>query len=250
MAAFGEPDLEPSLIIGYACDILGATIGTYGILAALVAREQLGIGQEIDTSILNSCMWLNHMNLSVALWQGRNRRKWSRYTSSNPLTNHYKCKDGKWLEICEPQSDRFWQEFCQTLGIEEMEHDPRFADFQKRAENREATVRALDDVFATRTREKWLKLFEEREVRFAYTPLHKHLDVANDPQVIANDYLIGYEHPVLGKVKLVNFPVQFSKTPAQVRSAAPEFGQHTEEILLEFGHSWEEITELKNQEVV
>jgi crotonobetainyl-CoA:carnitine CoA-transferase CaiB-like acyl-CoA transferase len=136
------------------------------------------------------------------------------------------------------------------LGLEEMEHDPRFVDSQKRAENVSDAVRALDDIFATKSREEWLKLFDERGVGFAYAPLNEFADIATDPQILANDYVIDYEHPVVGKVKLVNFPVQFTKTPAQVKSEAPECGQHTEEILLEFGYSWEEIAELKDQEVI
>ncbi|MFC1920525.1 CaiB/BaiF CoA transferase family protein [Chloroflexota bacterium] len=250
MSAFGEPDRDPSLIVGYACDILGATIATYGILAALVARERLGIGQEIDTSILNSGMWLNQSNLSAALMQGRDRRKWSRFTTNNPLTNHYKCKDGKWLELSEVQSDRFWHEFCQVLEIEDLESDPRFASSQKRKENSTDAVYVLDDAFAKKTREEWIKIFEEKGARFAYAPLHEFHDVITDPQVLANDYIIDYDHPALGKVKLLNFPVQFSETPACVKSPAPEHGQHTEEVLLENGYSWEEITELKNEEII
>ncbi len=250
MASYGDPNGDPSLMVGFPGDILGATMGTYAILAALVARERLGIGQEVDTSILSSCMWLNQSNLAVALWQGRTRHKWSRFSSNNPLTNHYKCKDGKWLEMCEVQSDRFWHEFCQVMGLEDMENDPRFSDFLKRAENRIEAVKLLDKAFTARTRDEWLKHFEEKGAKFAYTPLHEFLDVDNDPQVKANDFIIDYEHPVLGKLKMQNFPVQFSKTPAKVRSAAPEFGQHTEEILLEYGYSWEDIAAMKEKAVV
>ena len=95
-----------------------------------------------------------------------------------------------------------------------------------------------------------MKLYEERGVRFAYTPLYECNEVASDPQVIANDYIIEADHPTMGKVKLVNFPIQFSKTPAQPRSAAPECGQHTEEVLLENGYTWEQIAELKSQELI
>ncbi len=250
MASFGDPDGDPSLIVGFACDILGATVATYGILAALVARERLGIGQEIDTSILASAMWLNQSNLSAALWLGRNRKKWSRFTTNNPLTSHYKCKDGKWIELSEVQSDRFWHEFCQTMGIEAIEHDPRFENSRKRAENRVEAVRKLDEVFVTKTRQEWMRLYEERAVRFAYTPLNECDEVAADPQVIANDYIIDADHPALGKVKLVNFPIQFSKTPAKPKSSAPECGQHTEEVLLENGYTWEQIADLKSQDII
>ena len=95
-----------------------------------------------------------------------------------------------------------------------------------------------------------MKAFEEQGARFAYVPLHEFHDVVTDPQVLANDYILDYDHPAIGPVKLLNFPVQFSETPACVKSPAPEVGQHTEEVLLEHGYSWEDIARLKEEEII
>jgi crotonobetainyl-CoA:carnitine CoA-transferase CaiB-like acyl-CoA transferase len=76
-------------------------------------------------------------------------------------------------------------------------------------------------------------------------------DLASDPQVIANRYISDYEHAVLGKLKVVGLPVALSETPGQVIAEAPEFGQHTEEVLMELGgYSWEEITRLRDEEAI
>ena len=77
------------------------------------------------------------------------------------------------------------------------------------------------------------------------------LDLASDPQVIANEYIVDFEHPTLGKIKLPGVPVKFAKTPGTLRLPAPEFGQHTEEVLREVcGYSWNEIAKLREEDVI
>jgi crotonobetainyl-CoA:carnitine CoA-transferase CaiB-like acyl-CoA transferase len=106
----------------------------------------------------------------------------------------------------------------------------------------------LDKTFATKNREEWFVDFKKQELIFA--PIQTPTEVVNDPQAIANNYIIWYEHPVLGKTKMVGFPWDFKETPASVRREAPEFGQHTEEILLEFGYNWEDIIKLKDEKII
>ena len=76
-------------------------------------------------------------------------------------------------------------------------------------------------------------------------------DLAADPQVIANDYIIDCQHEALGKVKVVGIPIELSETPGKVNPEAPEFGQNTEEVLMELGgYTWEEISELRNNKAI
>lgn len=109
--------------------------------------------------------------------------------------------------------------------------------------NSEALIRLLDEKFATKPQEKWLKML--RENRLICTPIQTISDLLSDPQVLENKYIMDYDHPIYGQIKVVGFPWSFSQTPANLRLPAPQLGQHTEESLLELGYSWNEISELR-----
>jgi len=249
MTVTGEPDMPPLPVGGGPIDQMGSITLAYGILVALLARERLGIGQEVHTSMLGSGMWLQYINVTSYLLRGREMSRHSRRRAPNPLGNYYRCADGKWLALLEVQSDRFWGDFCKALGIEELKDDPRFKDVKARRQNREELIAILDRIFATRTREEWLKIFEGYD--FAYCPVNTISDLASDPQVLENEYIVDFEYPDLGKVKVMGLPVSLSRTPGRVRSPAPHLGQHTEEVLLEVGgYTWEEIARLREEGVI
>jgi crotonobetainyl-CoA:carnitine CoA-transferase CaiB-like acyl-CoA transferase len=149
-----------------------------------------------------------------------------------------------------PQSDRHWPALCRVLDIEDLRDDRRFDNMHNREQNAKELIAILDRVFATKTREDWLKLMkDEREL--IVTPVNSISDLKNDPQVIANEYIVDFDHPTLGAIKVVGVPIKLSKTPGSIRLPAPEFGQHTEEVLIDvLGYSWEEIAKLRDEEVM
>lgn len=249
MNTLGEPGSDPAYILGAVADQMGGITLFYGILAALLARERLGIGQEVNVSHLGSMVNLQLFNVMAALLLGREFPRQKRTDLTNPLANHYKCKDGKWLFFALTQSDRYWPSFCNALGIEHLEKDIRFAIASKRAENRGELISILDKVFATKTCAEWEEILAKGD--FVYSRIQSVSDLATDEQILANDYIVDYDHPALGRVKVIGFPVAYSKTPASIRMPSPLFGQHTEEVLMEVGgYSWEEIEELKDKEVI
>jgi crotonobetainyl-CoA:carnitine CoA-transferase CaiB-like acyl-CoA transferase len=253
MFAMGERDFpEPVQTVSGVADQMGATMLVQGILAALLARERQGIGQRIDVSLLGSMLHLQTMGVSVTSFRGKAWSRHCRTRTRNPLTNHYECADGKWLLFAEIQADRFWPEFCRALGLGELENDPRFATAMGgRREHATELIEILDKTLASKPRDEWLRFFEELNVPFAYSPVHDYYEVLDDPQVLANEYVVDFDHPAAGRIKVMGYPVRFSKTPAQVMREAPEFGQHTEEVLHEFGgYSWEEIAKLREEGVV
>jgi len=250
MNAVGEPDSPPLYITGAVADQSGGVMLAFGILAALLARERLGIGQEIHASHLGSMINLQWFNVMAATLLGYQLPRQRRTDITNPLANHYKCKDGKWIFLSHTQSDRYWPSICRVLDIEHLEKDPRFATARKRAMNHEELIDIIDKIFATRNLDEWEKILTEKG-DFIFSRIQSVSDLPTDPQVLANDYIVDYNHPTLGPVKVIGFPVSFSKTPSSVRLPAPVFGQHTEEILMDVGgYTWEEIEKLKDDKVI
>jgi CoA:oxalate CoA-transferase len=112
-------------------------------------------------------------------------------------------------------------------------------------------VAILDAAFAQRTRAEWLELFREDDSDLIYTIVNTVDDLPDDPQVLANDYVVELDHPHHGPTRMVGLPVGLSETPGTVRAPAPELGQHTEEVLLNvLGWDWERISALIDAEVI
>jgi crotonobetainyl-CoA:carnitine CoA-transferase CaiB-like acyl-CoA transferase len=251
MTTVGDPDGPPQQIAGVLFDQVTGTILAGGIMAALIARDKQGKGQKVEVSLLGSGIHMQAYNVNVTLLRGRSMPRSSRKTLKNPLANHYECADGKWLLLCEAQSDRFWHAFCTAAGIEKMEKDAKFADARARRDNYLELTGILEKTFKTRDRAEWLSILEAKGEGMAFSPINELSEVAADPQVPVNNYIIDIDHPSMGRVKMTGFPIGFSETPAGIREYAPNFGQHTEDILMSvLGYSWEDIEKLKEEEVI
>ena len=135
-------------------------------------------------------------------------------------------------------------------GRPELADDERMANAMARAANAAAVVEALDSAFASKTRADWIETLRRSEGDFIFTVVNSVDDLPDDPQVRANDYVIEYDHPHYGTIQMLGMPVRLGETPGGVRQPAPEFGQHTEEILQELGYDWDEITDMRRREVV
>jgi len=213
-----------------------------GIMGALYHREKTGKGQEISQSLYQTGVWVLAFEIQCALFDVFLARD-VRQSAANPLCNPYRTKDGKWFELFLLQADLYWPSLCRAIGKPELEKAPEFKDMVAREKNCRALIQILEDIFASRTWEQWKRLFKEHGVIAG--KIQSPREVVNDPQAHENRFFPEVEHPIAGKIRVVGSPVKFSETPAQVRSAAPEVGQHTEEILLEVGYTWEDIVRLK-----
>ena len=246
MAATPMGAEQPGRVQGGVSDQMGGIMLCLGVLAGLVARNQQGIGQKVDASHLSSNMWLLGGGIGQGLLSGGAQAiPFDRTRPANPLSNMYKCKDGAWVQFMLIQPDRYWKPFATALGLSELIEDPRFAGAQNMAENSAELVSILDKKFATGTYDEWDRTFRESG-DFIYAKVQHIEDLEHDSQVIANDYIAAFDHPVLGSVKVCNHPNHYSETPAGIWREAPELGQHTEEILIEeLGYDRNNIQQLK-----
>lgn len=241
--------IPPQRINGAIADQMGGIMLAYSVLAAIVARERTGVGQDVDVSQLGSMLMLQGLRVNQYLISGQEPRKFGRTEFGNPLSNHYECKDGRWIALALMQGDRYWHDFCDAMGIQNLENDPKFATQGKRSDNRVEFIAALDRVFATKPAEEWMEILGQHE-DFPIALVNSIEQVIKDPQVVANNYVSEFEHPVWGHTRELCTPISFGKTPVETGKGAPEFGENTEEFLLELGYSWEDISKLKEEQVI
>jgi len=247
MSTIGDPDRPPAFQRPAMGDHMTSLAIASGILAALYTRERHGIGQRVDISLMNTGMWITDWSGQAVLLTGQDIKRVSRTDMINPMFNIYRSKDGRWIILVMLLQERFWPPFCQALGIEHLKHDPRFDTPEKRAENHKELIKLIDELFTTKTIDEWVPILDKYELVWAY--VHTQKSAIEDPQSQANDFVVEVDHPSLGKLRMINSPLRFSHTPHSMRMAAPLLGQHTEEVLLELGYSWEDIIALKDEGV-
>lgn len=230
-------------------DNVAALALAFGIMTALFVRQRTGVGQEVDLTLFHTGIYQIGFDIAGALVTGQDFEEWrqrSRDDAPNALALPYQTKDGRRISLVVLQPDRYWSMFCQAIAREDLEHDPKFESFEPRRENATALIHILDEVFLTRTLDEW----KPRLSGIPFAPVQNLLEVINDPQARANDFFVSFDHPTYGRIEVIANPVKLSKTPATVRMPAPELGQHTEEVLLEYGYTWENIAQLKEEGVI
>ena len=150
------------------------------------------------------------------------------------------------------QADRYWARFCEVLGITEAATDERFADHARaHGQRRRRASRCSTRPSPRSPRAEWLRLLAAGG-DFIVCVVNSVDDLPDDPQVQANDYVTTFEHPGLrAHAAWSACRCGSARRPGQIRLPAPEFGQHTEEILTELlGYSWDDVARLKDAEVI
>ncbi len=249
MRALQYPDSELVYSGGFGmADQTGAMVLAHAITMALLARERFGEGQDVEISQLGAQLLLQHMGITRYLITGASVPPARRNEVFNPLFSVYECEGSNWIALACLQADRHWKDICEVLELGELERDPKFAEMTERNANGKELVPLLDRAFASKSREFWLEALVARRV--PCSPVNDYSDLASDVQVQANEYIVDMEHPDVGTIQEVGVPIQMSKTPGRVRHTAPELGQHTEEVLLEYGFDWDQIQKFREVAVI
>lgn len=199
------------------------------VCAALLARERTGTGQLVSTSLYRQGAYTVSFDLNTYLMSGQPIAIGQRETMGNPCMNNYAAADGRRFWIVGLEPERHWPALCRAVGRPEWGDDPRFADARARAVNSTALIAALDEIFATRPLDEWAQVFAG-EPDFFWSPINTLEDVVADEQFHAAGGIVDVPDGDAA-VPMVATPADFHGTPWAPRSAAPELGQHTEEVL-------------------
>ncbi|MCK9495276.1 MAG: CoA transferase [Dehalococcoidia bacterium] len=235
----GGPGRPPHALIGGFADQIGAMLLATGVASAIVARERFGIGQHVDVSLIGAMTALQAMPLTRYLRTGNQigfeERRAATYT-------HYECADGKYVAIA-ANTQAFWERLCDALERPDLRDDPRFAGPFDRAEHKDALVEEFERHFRTRTSTEWCERLTSADVPNA--PVLDYAGLAEHPQFWENGYLQEIDHPNLGRMRVTGPAIRMSATPTSVQGGGPELGQHTEEVLLAAGFTWDEVAALR-----
>ena len=234
----GTPLVQPRPGFG---DKTASLAIAFGIASALYRRERTGEASVVDVSLLSSAMWVASSDIVYSLAMGSDFSRRER-PATNPIGTHYATSDGRWIMLSMLESQRWWVPLCRAIGHEELTEDPRFADSSARSENSEACRAVLAGIFASASLSEWRARLSALVA--PWEPVADSAEAGDDPQALANGYVAAVEHPSGETLRVVRAPVTFDARPVDL-GVAPEFGQHTEEILLELGRSWNDITCMK-----
>jgi formyl-CoA transferase len=247
MSITGTPEGEPVKVGVAIIDLVAGLMLGKAITAALFAREKIGVGQRIDTSLLEAEV-ASLINVgSNYLVGGKVPTRWGNAHPNIVPYQNFQTADG--YLVIGVASEVIWKRFCEAVGQRDLINDPRFADNSKRVENRSELIAILSRTFLQRRNDAWFKLLTDAEVPCA--PVQTIDQVFQAPQVLQRDMLIEIDHPTAGKVRMAGIPVKFSVTPASVRMPPPLLGEHNDEILESWlGLSADSIDELKKEKVI
>ncbi len=239
---------EPTLIQLAILDQATAITLSHAVMTALYTRERDGKGQEVHTSLYSTALWLMHGNIILNNFDiGVKDVQWIR-SRNPPLRNCFKCRDGKWIVSTHHPIDKFWTAFCEATGQQQLLSDDRFKNEEMQTKHCAELVAHFDKVFATKDLEKWLKIFSEAGLMFS--PIQDIEDVTDDLQATSNDYIVDFDHPDFGKMKVPGYPIKFSEYSAGIRGPSPGIGQHTDTILNKLGLDEPAIDALRQKGVV
>jgi crotonobetainyl-CoA:carnitine CoA-transferase CaiB-like acyl-CoA transferase len=254
----------PVSMIGHGDGMSGMTLVS-GILAALLRRDRTGETTVVDASLLGTAVWFNGLAVLMsqkaggasALPAGAVPSPSGEGDSKGPIVKAtpppgrenapanmgpYQTKDGRFLILGflgDPQAD--WVDLCEHLERPDLAIDPRFADAASRLRNRGDLIAILDEVFDSRTLAEWKETL--LTLKGVWAPVQSAGDLYSDPQVIANGFLRHVDYPD-GGLRVPSPPIMFDEDPGEP-PRAPDFAEHTDEILGELGLPGDEIARLR-----
>ncbi|MFH1135755.1 MAG: CoA transferase [Pseudomonadota bacterium] len=245
---FVTGSVEPRLIHIGVLDQATAIAVSHAIITALLARERQGVAQEVHVSLYSTALWLLYPDLMLINGMSLQPTALGDRRRHSPLRNAFCCRDGKFIIGTHHPEEKYWRPLCEAAGRLDLLTDPRFADPKGRAANCPALVDIFDQVFTEKTRDEWMEIFLSRGMMFC--SIQTMEEVSGDPQALANNYMVPFDHPRLGNIMIPGYPIDFGGQEAGTTAPAPVMGQHTDEVLKEIGYSDQALADLRKNKAI
>ena len=240
MSITGEPGRPPVKVGSPVCDINSGMLAALGIVSAYVHRLRTGEGQFVDTSLYEAGIQQTYWQSAIYFATGEAPQpSGSAHVLSAPY-EAFRASDG-WLTIGGANQAN-WERLARVLEAPEWIADPRFRTNADRMEHREALVALMGERLRRRTVAEWIAALEAESVPCG--PIHSIAEMTEHPQALAREMIVKLEHPRAGTTRALGLPIKLSATPGKVVRPAPLLGEHTREVLNEFGFSGSEVEEL------
>ncbi|MFA9287284.1 MAG: CaiB/BaiF CoA transferase family protein [Comamonas sp.] len=239
----GRPPVKVGVPIG---DVTAGILASTGVLAAYIERLRTGEGQYVDTSLYEASLVHTYWQVAMAFATGESAGPMG---SAHPVAAPYQAiptQDG-WINIG-AVSQATWVGMTRVLQLEHLLEDERFASNRERMANRDLLIAIISEAMRSNTTDYWVEKFEQAGVPAG--PVRKIKDMLEDPQTLARDMVIEVDHPVAGPVQALGLPIKFSHGNGVTRRGAPQYGEHTAEVLQELGYSSDDIAALAASQAV
>lgn len=246
MSVTGEPGRPPVKTGNPVSDMNAGILAALGITAAYVHKLKTGQGQIVDTSLMDAALQQTYWHAAVYFATGASPGPTG---SAHLLTAPYQAfqtSEG-WINIGGANQSN-WERVAEVLGHPEWRDDPRYATNTDRMANLPALTEAMNAVLRTRSRADWSAAFDAAGVPAG--PVHTIGEALTHPQTLAREMVVDLVHPQAGPTKAIGCPIHFSRTPTQITRPAPMLGEHTRELLREYGYQDSEIDAFVAQGVV
>jgi crotonobetainyl-CoA:carnitine CoA-transferase CaiB-like acyl-CoA transferase len=237
MSITGEPGRPPVKTGNSIADINAGILAVVGITAAYAHKLKTGEGQVVDTSLMEAALQQTYWHAATYFATGESAGPTgSAHLLAAPY-QAFRTQDG-WINIGGANQAN-WERIADALGHPEWRDDPRYATNSARMEHLASLVQAMESVLQEHGQSHWLAVFDRAGVPAG--PVHSIGEALSHPQTIARGMVVDLVHPMAGATKALGCPVHFSRTATQVRRPAPMLGEHSRELLTEYGYTAEEI---------
>jgi crotonobetainyl-CoA:carnitine CoA-transferase CaiB-like acyl-CoA transferase len=240
MSVTGEPDGGPLLIGVPVADYTGSMLCVQAVTLALFARERTGRGQKVEVSMLGGLLAMLSTRLANYWASGEDPVRMGSANSIYVPYQVFRTADG--YVMAGSFGGDSWPRFCAALGLPELASDERYRSNRSRFDHRDVLIPALEERFATRTTDEWEPDFRREGALFA--PVRSIAEILDHPQTEALGLVQSVEHPTVGVIPQLGPPIELSDTPAAIRRPPPLLGEHTREVLANYGFGGDEIDRL------